>query len=170
MLILTALPWFQVATAIAVYCNFGFAKIQAIGWGWAGVIWLYSLVTFVPLDLFKFAIRYVLSGRAWNNVQNKVGDARPFHYRQVLLACRSDDDVCDLSQTGFTSKKDYGREEQAGRGSCIYAELSEIAEQARRRAEVARFRETNTLRGHLESSAKLRGIDISEVKSPYYTM
>jgi H+-transporting ATPase len=55
-----------------VYASFGFAKIQAIGWGWAGVIWLYSLVTFVPLDLFKFAIRYVLSGRAWDNVQNKV--------------------------------------------------------------------------------------------------
>jgi H+-transporting ATPase len=180
MLIRTALQWFQVATAIAVYCNFRFAKIQAIVW-WA----------FVPLDLFKFAVRYVLSGRAWNNVQNKVGDARPFHYRQVLLACRSDDDVCDLSQTGFTSKKDYGREEreaqwatmqrslhglpapeseQAARGSCSYAELSEIAEQARRRAEVARFRETNTLRGHLEWSAKLRGIDVSEVKSPYYTM
>ena len=86
MLIRTALQWFQIATAIAVYCNFGFAKIQAIGWGWAGVIWLYSLVTFVPLDLFKFAIRYVLSGRAWNNVQNKVGDMRPFHYRQLLLA------------------------------------------------------------------------------------
>ena len=99
--------------------------------------------------------------------------------------------VCDLSQTAFTSKKDYGREEreaqwvttqrslhglpvpeseQAGRGGSSYAELSEIAEQARRRAEMARFRETNTLRGHLESSAKLRGIDISAVKSPYYTM
>jgi len=50
------------------------------------VIWIYSLVTFVPLDLFKFAVRYVLSGRAWNNVQNKVGDMRPFHYRQLLLA------------------------------------------------------------------------------------
>ena len=141
--------------------------MQPIGWGWAGVIWLYSLVTFVPLDLFKFAVRYVLSGRAWNNVQNK---------------------------TAFTTKKEYGREEreaqwattqrslhglpapdsselQAGGGRGSYAaELSEIAEQARRRAEVARFRETNTLRGHLESSAKLRGIDISEVKSPYYTM
>ncbi|RLN40954.1 plasma membrane ATPase-like [Panicum miliaceum] len=83
-----------------------------------------SLVTFVPLDLFKFAIRYVLSGRAWNNVQNK---------------------------TAFTTK-DYGREEreaqwattqrslpeQPSRGSSSYAELSEIAEQARRRAEVAR--------------------------------
>jgi len=59
---------------------------------------------------------------------------------------------------------------QAGDSRGSYAELSEIAEQARRRAEMARFRETNTLRGHLESSAKLRGIDISAVKSPYYTM
>ncbi|KAG2551761.1 plasma membrane ATPase-like [Panicum virgatum] len=156
-----------IATLIAVYWKSGFAKMQPIGWGWAGVIWLYSLVTFVPLDLFKFAVRYVLSGRAWNNVQNK---------------------------TAFTTKKEYGREEreaqwattqrslhglpapdsselQAGGGRGSYAaELSEIAEQARRRAEVARFRETSTLRGHLESSAKLRGIDISAVKSPYYTM
>ena len=189
MLIRTALQWFQVATAIAEYCNFRFAKIQAIGWGWAGVIWLYSLVTFVPLDLFKFAIRYVLSGRAWNNVQNKVGDMRPFHYRQVLLACRSDDDVCDLSQTGFTSKKDYGREEReaqwataqrslhglpvpesGGRGSSYAAELSEIVEQARHRAEIARYSEQSTLRGHLESSAKLRVIDLDVVKSLYYTV
>jgi len=152
---------------IAVYWKSGFAKMQAIGWGWPGGIWLYSLVTFVPLDLFKFAVRYVLSGRAWNNVQNK---------------------------TAFTTKKEYGREEreaqwattqrslhglpapdsselQAGGGRGSYAaELSEIAEQARRRAEVARFRETSTIRGHLESSAKLCGIDMSAVKSPYYTM
>lgn len=72
MLSLMTLLWFQIATVIAVYANFKFAKIHAIGWGWAGVIWLYSFVTFVPLDLFKFGIRYVLSGRAWNNVQNKV--------------------------------------------------------------------------------------------------
>ena len=65
--------WLQVATLIAVFANFGFARIRGIGWGWAGVIWLYSLVTFVPLDLFKFAIHYVLSGKAWNNLlQNKV--------------------------------------------------------------------------------------------------
>ena len=152
---------------IAVYWKSGFAKMQPIGWGWAGVIWLYSLVTFMPLDLFKFAVRYVLSGRAWNNVQNK---------------------------TAFTTKKEYGREEreaqwattqrslhglpapdsselQAGDSRGSYAaELSEIAEKARWRAEVVRFRETSTLRGHLESSAKLRGIDMSAVKSPYYTM
>lgn len=64
---------FQVATLIAVYANWGFARIKGVGWGWAGVIWLYSIVFYVPLDLMKFAIRYILSGKAWLNLlENKV--------------------------------------------------------------------------------------------------
>jgi H+-transporting ATPase len=56
---------------IAVYANWGFARIQGIGWGWAGVIWLYSI--FYILDIIKFATRYVLSGKAWLNLlENKV--------------------------------------------------------------------------------------------------
>ncbi|XLR44251.1 hypothetical protein S83_028911, partial [Arachis hypogaea] len=45
-----------------------FARIKGIEWDWAGVIWLYSLVTYVPLDLLKFAIHYTLSGNAWDNL------------------------------------------------------------------------------------------------------
>lgn len=63
----------QVATLIAVYCSWGFARIEGVGWGWAGVIWIYSIVTYFPLDIFKFIIRYALTGKAWDNiVQNKV--------------------------------------------------------------------------------------------------
>lgn len=58
---------------IAVYASWGFARIDGIGWGWAGVIWLYSIVFYIPLDVFKFIIRYALSGKGWNNLlQNKV--------------------------------------------------------------------------------------------------
>ena len=64
---------FQIATFLAVYANWGFAKIKGIGWGWAGVVWLYSVVFYIPLDFLKFAIRYILSGKAWNNLlENKV--------------------------------------------------------------------------------------------------
>jgi len=63
----------QIATLIAVYANWGFAHIKGCGWGWAGVIWLFSLVTYLPLDVLKFAIRYILSGKAWDNfLENKV--------------------------------------------------------------------------------------------------
>ncbi|KAF8034889.1 hypothetical protein BT93_C1038 [Corymbia citriodora subsp. variegata] len=151
-----------VATLIAVYANWGFARIQGTGWGWAGVIWLYSLVTYFPLDILKFAIRYILSGRAWNSLlENK---------------------------TAFTSKKDYGKEEREAQWATAqrtlhglqppessnlfsdkssYRELSEIAEQAKRRAEVARLRELHTLKGHVESVVKLKGLDIDSIQQHY---
>ncbi|GFZ11868.1 H[+]-ATPase 9 [Actinidia rufa] len=151
-----------VATVIAVYANWGFAKIHGIGWGWAGVIWIYSIVFYIPLDFFKFFIRYVLSGRAWDNMlQNK---------------------------TAFTTKKDYGRGEREAQWALAqrtlhglqppdnaelfndknsYRELSEIAEQAKRRAEVARLRELHTLKGHVESVVKLKGLDIETIQQHY---
>ncbi|XP_008789658.1 plasma membrane ATPase 4 isoform X1 [Phoenix dactylifera] len=151
-----------VATLIAVYADWGFARIKGIGWGWAGVIWLYSVVFFFPLDLFKFAIRYILSGKAWDNLLEK--------------------------KTAFTSKKDYGREEREAQWAMAqrtlhglqppettnlfndknsYRELSEIAEQAKRRAEVARLRELHTLKGHVESVVKLKGLDIETIQQHY---
>ncbi|CAN6540148.1 unnamed protein product [Malus baccata var. baccata] len=151
-----------VATLIAVYANWGFARIEGAGWGWAGVIWLYSIVTYVPLDLLKFAIRYIQSGKAWNNLlENK---------------------------TAFTTKKDYGKEEREAQWAAAqrtlhglqppetnnlfneknsYRELSEIAEQAKRRAEVARLRELHTLKGHVESVVKLKGLDIDTIQQHY---
>ncbi|KAG8484992.1 hypothetical protein CXB51_021611 [Gossypium anomalum] len=130
-----------VATLIAVYANWGFARIKGIGWGWAGVIWLYSIVFYVPLDIMKFAIRYILSGKAWLNLlENK---------------------------TAFTTKKDYGKEEREAQWALAqrtlhglqppetsnlfndknsYRELSEIAEQAKRRAEASRASYTQRAR------------------------
>ncbi|GFZ07940.1 H[+]-ATPase 9 [Actinidia rufa] len=151
-----------VATVIAVYANWGFARIHGIGWGWAGVIWIYSIVFYIPLDFFKFFIRYVLSGKGWDNLlQNK---------------------------TAFTTKKDYGRGEREAQWALAqrtlhglqppenaelfndkssYRELSEIAEQAKRRAEVARLRELHTLKGHVESVVKLKGLDIETIQQHY---
>ncbi|KAK2392255.1 plasma membrane ATPase [Trifolium repens] len=151
-----------VATFIAVYANWSFARIKGMGWGWAGVIWVYSIVTYIPLDILKFVIRYVLSGKAWDNLlENK---------------------------TAFTTKKDYGKEEREAQWATAqrtlhglqspettnlfndknsYRELSEIAEQAKRRAEVARLRELHTLKGHVESVVKLKGLDIDTMQQHY---
>ncbi|XP_010539792.1 PREDICTED: ATPase 3, plasma membrane-type-like [Tarenaya hassleriana] len=122
MLLVTAFVLAQLAaTLIAVYGKWSFARIEGIGWGWAGVIWLYSVVFYAPLDVMKFAIRYILSGKAWRNVFEK--------------------------ETTFTR-------------TTIDVELSEIAEQAKRRAEIARLKELHTLKGHIESMVKLKGLDI----------
>jgi len=124
-------------------------------------------------------------------------------------------------QTAFTTKKDYGREEREAQWAMAqrtlhglqppettnlfadknsYRELSEIAEQAKKRAEVARFvislnffdiisrhfaisetvlkimyvksllvrlRELHTLKGHVESVVKLKGLDIDTIQQHY---
>ncbi|KAL3629630.1 ATPase 8, plasma membrane-type [Castilleja foliolosa] len=149
------------ATIIAVYANMEFARMKGIGWGWAGVIWIFSIVTYFPLDVLKFLIRYGLSGKAWNSmIQNK---------------------------TAFTTKKDYGKGEREAQWAVAqrtlhglstpdtntlfqdksYSELSEIAEQAKRRAEVARLRELHTLKGHVESMVKVKGLDIDTIQQHY---
>ncbi|XP_027907452.1 ATPase 9, plasma membrane-type [Vigna unguiculata] len=151
-----------IATVIAVYANWSFARMKGIGWGWAGVIWLYSIIFYIPLDVLKFGIRYFLSGKAWNNITE--------------------------NRTAFTSKKDYGKEEREAQWAIAqrtlhglnppeneptfsdrtnYRELSEIAEQARKRAEVARLRELHTLKGHVESVVKLKGLDIDTIQQHY---
>ncbi|KAF3772908.1 ATPase 10 plasma membrane-type [Nymphaea thermarum] len=148
-----------VATLIAVYAHIGFASLSGIGWGWAGVIWIYSIVFYAPLDIIKFTIRYCLSGDAWS-----------------LLFER---------KTAFTSKKDYGREDREVKWAISQRSLyglfpSEletngsknssstlIAEQARRRAEIARLRELHTLRGHVESVVRLKNLDINTIQGAY---
>ncbi|XP_039004658.1 plasma membrane ATPase-like [Hibiscus syriacus] len=135
-----SLQSYSVATVLAVYANWEFARIKGIGWGWAGVIWLYSLVTYFPLN------------------------------------------------TDFTTKKDYGKGEREAQWATAqrtlhglqasgteeilnekssYRELSDIAEQAKKRAEVARLRELHTLKGHVDSVVKLKGLDIETINQNY---
>ncbi|XP_031252536.1 ATPase 10, plasma membrane-type-like [Pistacia vera] len=146
-----------VATIIAVYAHISFAYISGIGWGWAGIIWLYSLIFYIPLDIIKFTVRYALSGEAWN-----------------LLFDR---------KTAFTSKKDYGKEDRAAQWVLSQRSLqglmaseefngrrsrsSLIAEQARRRAEIARLGEIHTLKGHVESVVRLKNLDLNVIQSAH---
>ena len=155
------------ATIIAVYGNWGFARMRGIGWGWAGVIWLYSIIFYIPLDILKFMIRYALSGKAWNNLlQNKVIDfsfitRNVGRFGQIFFTSLWPFLLLhNVVQTAFTTKKDYGRGEREAQWAAAqrtlhglqppesselfndknsHRELSEIAEQAKRRAEVARY-------------------------------
>ncbi|XP_010228253.1 plasma membrane ATPase 3 isoform X1 [Brachypodium distachyon] len=150
-----------IATLIAVYADWGFAAIKGIGWGWAGVIWLYNIVFYLPLDVIKFLIRYALSGRAWDLVLDQ--------------------------RIAFTRKKDFGREERelkwataqrtlhglqppestTFQGMTSYSELNQLADEARRRAEIARLRELNTLKGRMESVVRQKGLDLETIQQSY---
>ncbi|KAF7069909.1 hypothetical protein CFC21_075482 [Triticum aestivum] len=150
-----------IATLIAVYADWRFTQIKGIGWGWAGVVWLYNIITYLPLDIIKFLIRYTLSGKAWDLVIDQ--------------------------RIAFTRKKDFGKEERELKWAHAqrtlhglqppdakmfsekggYNELNHMAEEAKRRAEIARLRELHTLKGHVESVVKLKGLDIETIQQSY---
>ncbi|XP_065876849.1 ATPase 4, plasma membrane-type [Euphorbia lathyris] len=150
-----------VATLIAVYASWSFAAIEGIGWGWAGVIWLYNIIFYFPLDLIKFFIRYALSGRAW--------------------------DLVIEQRIAFTRQKDFGKEQRELQWAHAqrtlhglqppdtkmfterthFTELNQMAEEAKRRAEIARLRELHTLKGHVESVVRLKGLDIDTIQQAY---
>ncbi|CAO3634728.1 unnamed protein product [Mucor hiemalis] len=47
-----------VATFISVYANWGFTEIQPCGWNWAGIVWIWNIIWFLPMDFLKFAMQY----------------------------------------------------------------------------------------------------------------
>ncbi|MBA0563781.1 hypothetical protein Golob_008745, partial [Gossypium lobatum] len=150
-----------VATVISAQATWSFAGIRAVGWGWCGVIWIYNILTYFLLDPIKFAVRYALSGKAWDLVLNQ--------------------------RTAFSTQKDFGKEAREAAWAAEqrtlhglqsisdakitekhnFRDISVMAEEARRRAEIARLREIHTLKGKVESFAKLRGLDIDV--NPHYT-
>ncbi|PON70195.1 P-type ATPase [Trema orientale] len=151
-----------IATVIAANANWKFASIKSIGWGWTAIIWLYNILTYLLLDPLKFAVRYALSGRAWNLVVEQ--------------------------RTAFTNKKDFGKEAREAAWATeqrtlhglqivetkpiserinTFRDINLMAEEARRRAEIARLRELHTLKGKVESFAKLRGLDIEAINQHY---
>lgn len=137
-----------------------FAKIEAIGWRWAGVIWLFNIVSYVLLDPIKFFVRYALSGKAWGLVVDK--------------------------RTAFSNQNNFGKEAREAAWATeqrtlhglpsesktferhAFGDINLMAEEAKRRAEISRLRELHTLKGKVESFAKLRGLDID--MNQHYTV
>lgn len=49
-----------VSSIIAAYANWGFTDVKAIEGGWIGIVWVWNIVWYFPLDLVKFAMKYTV--------------------------------------------------------------------------------------------------------------
>ncbi|KAI3918651.1 hypothetical protein MKX01_041971 [Papaver californicum] len=151
-----------VATVISATVTWNIGGIRKIGWRWTGVIWSYNILTYFLLDPIKFGVRYALSAEAWGLMVNQ--------------------------RTAFTNQKDFGKEAREAKWATeqrtlhglqsreaklfldrqhTFRDISQMAEEAKRRAEIARMREIHTLKGKVESNAKLRGLDIDSIHAHY---
>lgn len=46
-----------ISSIIAAFGNWGFTNIKAISGGWIGIVWVWNIVWFMPLDWIKFAMK-----------------------------------------------------------------------------------------------------------------
>jgi H+-transporting ATPase len=46
-----------ISSIIAAYGNWGFTQIHAISGGWIGIVWVWNIIWFLPLDGIKFAMK-----------------------------------------------------------------------------------------------------------------
>ncbi|XP_076951361.1 plasma membrane ATPase 2-like [Bidens hawaiensis] len=121
-----------IAMLIAVYADWNFAAIEGIGWGWAGVVWIYNIVFYIPLDFIKFFIRYALSGKAWDLViDQRVAITRKRNFGK-------EDHELKWAQAQRTLHRlDPPEIHNVDRNN--YNELNQMAEDAKRRAKMARY-------------------------------
>ncbi|CAL9245652.1 unnamed protein product [Arabidopsis halleri] len=152
-----------VASVISAMATWPFAGIRSIGWGWTGVIWIFNIVTYMLLDPIKFLVRYALSGKSWNRMvegRTALTGKKNFGQEQRMAAWATEKRTQHGLETG--QKPVYERNSAT--------ELNNMAEEAKRRAEIARMRELQTLKGKVESAAKLKGYDLDDPNSNNYTI
>ncbi|KAF8812125.1 plasma membrane H+-transporting ATPase [Phlegmacium glaucopus] len=46
-----------ISSIIAAYGDWGFTKIRGISGGWIGIVWVWNIIWFIPLDWIKFAMK-----------------------------------------------------------------------------------------------------------------
>jgi H+-transporting ATPase len=46
-----------ISSIIAAYADWGFTEIHSISGGWIGIVWVWNIVWFFPLDWIKFAMK-----------------------------------------------------------------------------------------------------------------
>lgn len=155
-----------VATFITVYANWDFANIRGIGWGWAGVIWLFDLIFFFPLDFIKFGVRYTLLGNPMaliftsNDVlANKLNFG--IDERKAAWA------TAQRTLNGLGSVKEGETRPESGSVQTSNMPSTSAADAASRRAEIARLRDSSTLKGHVESVVKAKNIDVDTIQQAY---
>nr|CAB3497346.1 unnamed protein product [Digitaria exilis] len=162
-----------IASVIAAMVSWDVAGIKGIGWRWTGAIWAYNLAVYLLLDPIKFAVRYGLSGKAWGLViDRKVAfSARKDFGKEAREAAWAHE---QRTMHGLVSSAAAAAGGASSSGGGVdhhhHHQVGQMAEDARRRAEIARLRELRTLKAKVESVVKRKGLDLDDINNQHYTV
>ncbi|GAA5856636.1 hypothetical protein JCM9279_006014 [Rhodotorula babjevae] len=58
-----------ISSIIAAYGDWGFTQVRGVSGGWIGIVWIWNIVWFFPLDFVKFGVRALV--RMYNTRRGK---------------------------------------------------------------------------------------------------
>lgn len=66
-----------ISSIIAAYANWGFTAIAAISGGWIGIVWVWNIIFFLPLDFIKFGMKFLIRKFRANQAAKKAKQTGP---------------------------------------------------------------------------------------------
>jgi H+-transporting ATPase len=66
-----------VSSIIAAFGDWGFTQVQSISGGWIGIVWVWNIVWFFPLDFVKFGMKFTVIKSLQARKARKIAAALP---------------------------------------------------------------------------------------------
>jgi len=101
-----------VACIIAAFANWGFTAIRGISGGWIGIIWVWNIVWFLPLDLIKFAMKALIKSFRSNQQAKR---AAAIDQNTGVPLVRTQSRAASLNQKAYANRTTFLQRAVTGR-------------------------------------------------------
>jgi len=98
-----------VSSIIAGFANWGFTNIQKISGTWIGIVWVWNIIWFVPLDLIKFAMKATIIKYLRNRHELATAAATRAHAESGIPMVRTQSRAASLHESMYSNRTSFIR-------------------------------------------------------------
>ncbi|KAF8344466.1 HAD-like domain-containing protein [Amanita rubescens] len=136
-----------ISSIIAAYGNWGFTDIAAISGGWIGIVWVWNIVWFIPLDWIKFGMKFTII--KWLRHHRAMLTAQKVAMRAMgggVIQTRTQSRATSIQESLYSNRVSFIR--RAARKAGLGGKVSVKPEELRRFSSIQAQRTGATLARH----------------------
>ncbi|KAK4683590.1 H+-transporting ATPase, partial [Tremellales sp. Uapishka_1] len=93
-----------ISSIIAAFGDWGFTDVESISGGWIGIVWIWNLVWYIPLDLVKYLLKHSIIGYLQKRKAAGIAPALVDSNGEVLQRTTSRHESLYSNRTNFLSR------------------------------------------------------------------
>ncbi|KAN0084076.1 hypothetical protein V8E55_007580 [Tylopilus felleus] len=98
-----------VSSIIAAFGDLGFTQIQAISGGWIGIVWVWNIIWFSPLDWIKFAMKATIIKKMRERHDRKVAEAAVRAHEGGVPITRTQSRAASIHESMYSNRVSFIR-------------------------------------------------------------